>query len=137
MNRRTFLASLTIAAALLVASFTTFTGQASAQVPVAQSCCTFTVDVAGFPAACFPATLMTRWGAGTQNNIIPGNGVFVFNVTAVACPPPPQFWWASLNAGVTKAWFNFPAVFQVNGCCWRVRVGKTAAGCMTVVIRPC
>lgn len=127
-----------LAIAFVVLGLAIVASSARAQVPVANACCTFTVDVAGFPAVCFPVTLTTRWTGGLQNNVIGGNGVFVLPITFAPCPPPPaQFAWASLNGGLTQAWWNFPANFNVNGCCFTVRIGRNAANCIVVYLRPC
>lgn len=122
--------------ALVVAVLAVFSRQAIAQVPIPNACCTYTVDVAGFKTACFPVKLQTRWTGLLQTDVIPGNGVFVFNL--IPCPPvPAQFAWASLDGGITLAWFNFPAKTVVNGCCFVTRIGVDAAGCIIVYLRPC
>jgi hypothetical protein len=134
---RHFLRSLLVIA-LLIGTFALIGNQAAAQGPIANACCRYTIDVAGVGATCFPLRLTSRWSSGTQTDPVPGNGVFVYPVGAAPCPPvPAQFFWASLDAGVTLAWFNFPARYQVNGCCLWVRIGVDANGCIIVYIRPC
>jgi hypothetical protein len=94
------------------------------------------VDAAGFNPACFPVKLTTRWTGILQTDVVPGNGVFTYNINP--CPPvPAQFGWASLDGGVTTAWWNFPANFKVNGCCFTLRIATDAAGCIIVYMRPC
>lgn len=127
-----------LALAIVLLAVVAISERATAQVPIPNACCTFTVDVAGFAATCFPVKLTTRWTGGIQSNAIGGNGVFVLPITFAPCPPvPAQFAWASLNGGVTKAWFNFPANFVVNGCCFTLRIATDASGCIIVYMRPC
>ncbi len=124
--------------ALVVATLAVIGQTARAQAPIPNACCTFTVDVAGIAATCFPLKLTTRWTGGIQSDPIAGNGVFVLPITFAPCPPPPaQFGWASLNGGATMAWWNFPMNFLVNGCCITARIGTDAAGCIIVYLRPC
>lgn len=137
MMRRTFLAALVAAFVALVAMVVT-SERAAAQVPIANACCNFTVDVAGFKPGCFPVQLTTRWTGWIQTDVIAGNGVFVLPINVIPCPPAPaQFGWASLDGGLTLAWFNFPATTIVNGCCFTTRIGVDAAGCIIVYLRPC
>lgn len=127
-----------LASALMLAMLAIFSRQAVAQAPIPNACCTYTVDVAGFAATCFPVKLTTRWSGTLESVAIFGNGVTVQNITGVPCPPPPAlFAWASLDGGATQAWFNFPMNFKVNGCCFTLRIGVDAAGCIIVYMRPC
>lgn len=138
MNRRNFFAAFVAIAMGLVALIAS-SSDASAQVPIPQNCCTYTVDVDGFPDACFEFRVMTRWSSGIEAVSIPANGVYTFAITnANPCPPAPGlFAWASLDGGGTLAWFNFPATYNINGCCYVVRIGQDAAGCIIVYVRPC
>jgi hypothetical protein len=132
MTRRALFSTL---AAMLVAfavSFVATTSSASAQ------CCTYRVDVAGFPAACFPFNVHSVWGMGFAGPaVIVGNGVTVHNVPW-ACPPVSPFFGASINAQFGPfASFNNPMQYFWNGCCGIVRISFDAAGCPYITIRPC
>jgi len=137
MKRRTFL-TLLAAFAGLVMAFAATTDTASAQQNL--NCCTYSVDIAGVPAACFRIPLWTRWSNGVFGpQLFLANGVFVFNTpTPPACPPAATFIGASLQgAGGPFATFNNPVKFNVNGCCLMARIGFDAAGCLIIYIRPC
>lgn len=124
---------------MVLVAVTVFSERAVAQAPIPNACCTFTIDAAGIPPGCFPVKLYTRWTGGSQSNPVFGNGVFVQPITFAPCPPvPPQFGYASLDGGVTKAWWNFPANFNLSpGCCITLRIATDAAGCIIVYMRPC
>ncbi|HVZ38426.1 MAG TPA: hypothetical protein VHI13_04060 [Candidatus Kapabacteria bacterium] len=138
MHRRSVPASFFALLIMSMVAFAAFTGTAMAQVPIPNACCSFTVNAAGLPVGCTPFKLQTHWATGTQNNSIPGNGVFTIPITFAPCPPPPAtFSWASLDGGITKAWFNFPATFHLGNCCYTVRIGTDANGCIVVFVRGC
>lgn len=134
MNR--ILTRIVLGFALVLAMLAAFSRPTAAQQPLPNPCCTFTVDVAGFNPACFPVKLLTRWSGQAQTDVIGGNGVFVLPI--IPCPPvPAQFFYASLDGGITQAWFNAPAKTVVNGCCFITRIGFDATGCIIVYLRPC
>ncbi|MBS1913102.1 MAG: hypothetical protein JST22_14030 [Bacteroidetes bacterium] len=138
MNRRAFLTSFFSALAVAMIALAASAVPATAQAPIPNACCTYTVDVAGVPATCLPFKLLTRWTGGTETILVTANGVSLQNITFAPCPPPPaQFGYASLDGGVTKAWFNFPATFNLGTCCYVVRIGVDAAGCIIVYVRGC
>lgn len=135
MKRRALLSTLAIMFTMLVMSFATTTNEAIAQQN--QNCCTYTVDIAGVPASCFPFNICSFWAngnpiAGPFNN----NGVTVHNLPWV-CPPSSVFFGASINCMFPIASFNNPVPYNINGCCLRVRIGFDVNGCVIIYVRPC
>jgi len=120
----------------LVMAFAGNTNEAAAQQN--PNCCSYFIDVANVPAACFRIQVWTRWGIGVFGpDVIAANGVFAFAVPG-ACPPASNFIGASLaGPGGPYATFNNPVKFIVNGCCLWARISFNAAGCPYITIRPC
>lgn len=111
-------------------------GQHAAADPLPNKCCTYTVNVSGFDSSCFRVLLTTRWSGVLQSDVIPGNGVFTFNINP--CPPiPATFFWASLDGGATQAEYNIPKNYKVNGCCFTIRIAGDINGCVVIYLRPC
>lgn len=105
-------------------------------------CCFYYVDIQGFDSSCFDIKLTTAWvpGPAITSASIPGNGFWSYPIGPPdfpPCPSAPLFRWASLDGGVTVAWFNNPATFKVNGCCFLMRVSFDINGCLVITIRPC
>lgn len=130
---------LAIALAVATLFYAASTRQASAVGPIPNTCCTFTYDVIDLPLSCFPLKPMTCWTYGTQADVIPGNGIHTVAIGGGPCPPAQaEFFWASLNAGFTKAWFNAPLSFHTNCGCISVRIGRDPnTNCIIVHMRPC
>lgn len=101
MQRRIFLSILAIA---FIAIFAATTERAAAQQ--SPYCCAYTIDVIGLPAACFPITIVTDWGPGTQQSFtVTTNGQYVDMIPN--CPPYPALMFASVtiapNPGCTQS----------------------------------
>ena len=143
MTRRNALSTLVALFMTTIAML--FTSGASASAQQNPNCCTYTVDIAGIPSACFPFRLTTRWDCGGTITFdfktYSTNGVYVEPLNppgAPPCPPACKFLGAGLNGpGGPFATFNNPVQFNVNGCCMVVRIGFDVNGCLIVYIRPC
>lgn len=140
MKKRTLISTLAIMFTMLVMAFAMNTNEAVAQQN--QNCCIYTVDIAGFPASCFPFNVCSFWANG---NVCAGpfnaNGVTVHNLPW-PCPPSSVFFGASLGTSCPGgclfpiASFNNPVCYVVNGCKMMVRIGFDN-GCVRIHVRPC
>ncbi len=133
--RRSLFPALAIIIAGLVITLMAVTNEAIAQQN--QNCCTYTIDVAGVPASCFPFNIQTFWGNGFPPPVnIGGNGVTPPQGLPWPCPPSSVFFGASINGLFPIAAFNSPVQYNVNGCCLWVRIGFVG-GCTVIHVRPC
>ncbi len=137
MTRRNILSMLAI---LLAGLMMSFAAPETARAQQNLNCCTYTVDIAGFPDACFRIPLWTRWSVGVFGpDLFLANGVYTFNTpTPPPCPPAATFIGASIQGpGGPYATFNNPVNFKINNCCATVRIGFDGNGCLIIYIRPC
>lgn len=115
MMRRTFLSMLAIA---FVALFAANTERAVAQQD--PFCCTYTINVIGLPATCFPFDVETDWGGILQTFTVPGNGLYVDNIPN--CPPFPALPFTSIA-------INFPP-----GCAYTPTWTVNTSCCVQIII---
>lgn len=130
MNR-TPINRLLCALALMIGMLAAGTGTAAAQ-----NCCTFTAEVLNVPAACFKIQMTTSWGGILTTHTFSANGIYPnLPFLSTACPPAPPFNWVSLDGGITKIVLGETRVVRGNNnCCFTVRAGLDAAGCVSIMI---
>jgi hypothetical protein len=135
MTRKTFFAALVAALIGLAAGLTVVTQHASAQQN--PNCCSYSVEINGVSAACFPITVKTQWVPGFTDIINYGaNGVY-WNPIPGPCPPAPPFDWVSLDLGVTQVHLGETKVFHVGGCCYKVKATVNPNFCILITINGC
>src|SRR5438132_1420631 len=97
MTRKSFLQAL--AAMLFIACAGMLTSSRSATAQQNPNFCVYYVDVANFPAACFPVNLWTNWSSGVAGPVVlGGNASYPFPYVFAApqpCPLAPTFLGAS------------------------------------------
>jgi hypothetical protein len=131
MTRRAFFSALIAIAALLLA----IPERAAAQQNL--NCCSYSVEISGVPAACFPIQLKTQWVPGFTDIINYGaNGVFWKPIPA-PCPPAPAFDWVSLDLGATQVRLGETRTFIIGGCCYKVTVTLNPNFCILIIIKRC
>jgi hypothetical protein len=101
------------------------------------NCCSYSVEITGVAAACFPITIKTQWVPGFTDIInYAANGVY-WNPIPAPCPPAPAFDWASLNLGGLQVHLGETKKFVIGGCCYKVTSTLNPNFCILIRISPC
>jgi len=138
MTRRTVLSSFIALVILTIAALAG--GASTARAQQNPNCCTYTVDIQGVPALCFPLRVYTQWScfATPLVNNYTGNGVYIAPIPGlVPCPPAScKLTGVSLD-GVNFIPPNTTKRFLIGNCCYVISFGYDINGCCYIKIGPC
>jgi hypothetical protein len=101
------------------------------------NCCSYSVEIIGVPATCFPITLKTQWVPGFTNLInYAANGVYWHPIPA-PCPPAPAFDWVSPDLGPTQIRLGETRSVVIGGCCYKITATLNPNFCILIRITRC
>lgn len=140
MTRRTALSAFIALFAMTLITLITAAGSARAQQN--PNCCTYTVDVQGVPASCFPFRIYYRWSCLPAPVISPytANGITIAPIPNVTpCPPSVcKLTGISLD-GINFILPNEAKRFIMGNCCYLLTFDFDINGCIYIKVAgiPC